>query len=315
MPDPRTPRRGLALGCGGTLGLAWSAVALQAVERQLGWDARDAEVVVGTSAGSELAAVLGSGRPVSALVDALDGSREDPLLADHLVAAPGMLPPLPAPGLPALGFLRGALRGDAGVLAAGAALLPRGRGDAAWLRQLGEALADDSGWVGREGVWLVGASTRDGSRAAFGAPGAPKASLADALAASWGVPGWLPPVEIEGTRYLDGGCVSHASADLLAPLGLDEVVVIAPMATAGGAPARGASRIERLVRRAMTRSVDRDVAALEAAGTRVIRVEPGAEELDAMGANFMDRRRRDATVAAARQHVPDRVARAIATAG
>jgi NTE family protein len=57
-------RRDLAIGCGGTLGFAWSVVALRAVERELGWDARDADVLLGTSAGAELAALLGSGRSV-----------------------------------------------------------------------------------------------------------------------------------------------------------------------------------------------------------------------------------------------------------
>jgi NTE family protein len=57
------------------------------------------------------------------------------------------------------------------------------------------------------------------------------------------------------------------------------------------------------------------VAQLEAAGTRVIRVEPTAADLDAMGANFMDLRRRAATLASARRTAADNVARAIETAG
>lgn len=311
MPEPTTPRRGLALGCGGTLGFAWSVVALAEVERQLGWDARTAEVIVGTSAGSELAALLGAGHAVSAMEATVAGGREDGVLASHLARRPGSTPPLPALGWPALRLLGSAVKRDVDGLAAAAALLPRGSGDPAWLRQLGDELAGPDGWVEHPATWLVAAEVRTGRRVAFGSPGAPRASLADAINASWGVPGWLPPVTIEGTDYFDGGVVSHCSADLLAPLGLDEVVIIAPMATAGGAAARGLSRVERLVRGAMTRRVDRDVAALEAAGTRVIRVEPGADELAAMGFNFMDHRRRADTVAAALQHTPARVARAL----
>ena len=86
---------------------------------------------------------------------------------------------------------------------------------------------------------------------------------------------------------------------------------MAPMTSAGGAPGRGLSRIERLLRAQMTAGLDREVGILEAAGIRVIRVEPGPEELDAMGPNFMDLSRRDATLAAARTHVPDRVAAAL----
>ena len=84
-------RRGLAIGCGGTLGFAWTAIALQAVERELGWDARTAEVLVGTSAGSEMVALLGSGRSVAEIA------------ADLGSPAPGIRPPLPRLSWPALG--------------------------------------------------------------------------------------------------------------------------------------------------------------------------------------------------------------------
>lgn len=41
------------------------AIALQAVERELGWEPRTAEVLIGTSAGAEMVALLGSGRSVT----------------------------------------------------------------------------------------------------------------------------------------------------------------------------------------------------------------------------------------------------------
>jgi NTE family protein len=232
MPEPRTPRRGVVFGCGGTLGFAWSAVAAAEVERALGWDLRDAEVLVGTSAGSEMVAALGSGRTPTQVLAALDGE--------------------------------------------------------------------------------PGADVRTGERVAFGSPGAPRATLGEAIAASWGIPGWFPPVRIDGRRWIDGGAVSTGSADLLAPLQLDEVLVIAPMTTEGGLPARGLDRAERLLRNAMTPVLDREVALLQAQGTRVIRIEPGASELAAMGPNFMDLRRRPATLAAARAALPATIERALA---
>jgi NTE family protein len=62
-------------------------------------------------------------------------------------------------------------------------------------------------------------------------------------------------------------------------------------------PARSvATWVERSMRSLLSRILDREVAALEAAGTRVIRIEPTAAELDAMGANFMDPRRRGLVV-------------------
>jgi NTE family protein len=317
--------RGLVLGCGGTLGFAWSAIALQAVERTLDWDAREADVIVGTSAGAELAAMLGSGIATDSIVAALDGAEAaDPVVARHLEHHPGMVPPRPAPALPALGLVKAGLRREVDVAGGLVGLLPRGRGDASWLRELGSGLDDarslrdglvprppqdgaslldhpDPGWSAPERCWLVAVDAATGKQVAFGAPGAPKASLGDAIAASWAIPGWFPPVTIAGRDYLDGGAVSTASADLVLPLGLDEVVIVAPMATHGGVPARGLNRVERLLRHRMTRGLDKETAQLEGAGTKVIRLEPGLEELDTMGANFMDVRRRPAVLATARR--------------
>lgn len=318
-----TTRRGVAIGCGGLLGFAWTAVALDAVERAMDWDLRTADVLIGTSAGAELVATLGSGRTPADLLAALDGTpAADPILAAHVAVDPGKLPPLPKLGFPGLGLVGAGLRARSPYSAL-AGLLPRGGGDADWLRSFGQALAEPSGWVSHPATWVVGADTATGARVAFGAnsdlstagksSGADQVDLGDAIAASWAIPGWFPPVRIGGKDYVDGGSVSSVSADLLVPLDLDEVVVLAPMTSEGGAPATGLNRVERLLRAQMTRGLDREVALLRAAGTRVIRVEPGTEELAAMGPNFMDSARRRATLAAARRGVPARVADALRT--
>ena len=54
-------RRGLVLGGGGTLGAAWMIGALRALEEETGLDVRGSQLIVGTSAGSILAALLGAG--------------------------------------------------------------------------------------------------------------------------------------------------------------------------------------------------------------------------------------------------------------
>ena len=54
-------RVGLVLGGGGAVGLAYHAAALAALEHELEWDPRDAEVIVGTSAGAVIAALLRRG--------------------------------------------------------------------------------------------------------------------------------------------------------------------------------------------------------------------------------------------------------------
>src|SRR5689334_17315736 len=98
MKDTMTsPRRGLAIGCGGTLGFAWTAVALDAIERELDWDVRTADVLIGTSAGSELVGALGSGLTPADLLAALDGTPDaDPVLAGHVHVHPGAAPPVPS---------------------------------------------------------------------------------------------------------------------------------------------------------------------------------------------------------------------------
>lgn len=312
-------RRALAIGCGGTLGLAWGVVALRSVETALGWDAREADVLLGTSMGSEMVAALGAGHSVRELLDALeDAPGADPVLRRHLYTHPGKVPPVPAPIWPALGLVRAGIRRRSAYTAL-AGLLPRGRGDAAWLRQFGRDLAG-GGWVDHPATWIVAGDAATGERVTFGAPGSPAVDLGGAIAASWAIPGWFPPVRIGDRQYVDGGAVSSVSADLLTgfrqaqpPVDqgqppIDEVIILAPMTSEGGAPARGVDRIERLLRSQMTCGLDQEVARLRAAGIRVIRIEPTDDELAAMGPNFMDVDRRPATIAAARDAAGQRIA-------
>ena len=60
-------RVGLVLGAGGVTGLAYHVAALAAFDHDLGWDPRTADIVVGTSAGSVVAALLRRGIPASDL--------------------------------------------------------------------------------------------------------------------------------------------------------------------------------------------------------------------------------------------------------
>lgn len=299
---PDSVRRGLALGCGGTLGFAWSVVALDLIEQALGWDARAATAITGTSAGSELAAMLGSGISTGDIRAALEGTGGDARVAAHLGYHPGMFPPVPAPRLPRLGLAAGFLTGRTQPLICGSALLPRGRGDATWLREFGDSLQNDHGWVDHPATWMITTDVRTGERVVLDADS--PASLGTAIAASWGIPGWFPPVRVGNRDLMDGGAYSTASADLLTDADVDEVVIIAPMTSHGGAAGQGWARAERLLRTAMTKRLDAEVAVLEKAGVRVIRIEPTMTELNAMGPNFMDLRRRETTIAAAAAALP-----------
>src|SRR4051794_37190794 len=61
LPPATTTRVGLVLGGGGVAGMAFHAGVLWALHHDLDWDARDAVVIVGTSAGSIVGAVLRAG--------------------------------------------------------------------------------------------------------------------------------------------------------------------------------------------------------------------------------------------------------------
>jgi NTE family protein len=65
------------------------------------------------------------------------------------------------------------------------------------------------------------------------------------------------------------------------------------MTSARPAPAgTWGERLERVLRRGMTRTLDAEVARALSRGKRVVRIEPTAHELGLLGANFMSPRRR-----------------------
>ena len=64
---PKTPSVGLVLGAGGVVGQAYQAGVLAALQRETGWDPRDATLIVGTSAGSVTGAALRVGVPATDL--------------------------------------------------------------------------------------------------------------------------------------------------------------------------------------------------------------------------------------------------------
>ncbi|MEV6428849.1 patatin-like phospholipase family protein [Nocardia sp. NPDC051463] len=289
-------RRGLAIGCGGTLGAAWIVAALAATRDVLGWDPREADVLIGTSAGAETVTMLGSGIGVDELIAMQRGTSTNPILLAHMRSEPGRFPPLPRPRLGSLRLpLRRTESGQA-LLTAGSGLLPVGRGDPGWLQQLAERLNPGRTWVPHPATRLVAMDYDTGERVAFGAPDAPETTLGEALRASWAVPGWFPPVSIAGRHFIDGGTGSTASVDLLIPEKLDEVVLLAPMASTGRIPATTPGHfLERQLRNRMSAQLDVEVARLRAAGTKVLRVDATAADLAVMGPNFMDGRRRPDT--------------------
>lgn len=284
------------LGAGGVLGAAWTVGALTAAEEALGWDAREAEVLLGTSAGSVLAAALSCGVSVSDLLAHQRGRVDEvPIDFDPDRDSGGALPPMPRPfmGSPR-GVLHTALHPRSKTPAAAfAALVPRGRGSIDVVGRLVDGVLPEGGWTDHSSTWIVASEHDTGRRVAFGRPGDPTCELRQAAMASCAIPGWYEPVRIDGRDYVDGGVCSPTSVDLLQHLELDEVVVLSPMTSMTyDAPTSVAARLERRFRRIMTRRTLNEVKRVAARGARVHFLGPTAEDLAVIGVNLMDPRRR-----------------------
>lgn len=326
MPRKRASRRGLVLGAGGVLGSAWMIGALWAVESEQAIDVRDHDLVLGTSAGSVIAALLGLGVSADVMVNSERGIFEPgyPVLDYRDLGA--SLPPRPRMrmGSPRLLTTTALHPRRATPMVALAALLPQGRGQIAAIGDLVtetaariehplDALAAKrsaavppgtgrgrqpaslaaNGWPRSPRLRVVAMDFDSGGRVLFGSPDAPRATLPDSVMASCAIPGWYAPIRIAGRRFVDGGTRSPASLDLLVEEELDEVLVLAPACSFDSDRPRGAiARVERQMRRAATRRLAREIELLEAAGTRVTALCPGPEDLEVIGGNVMDLTRR-----------------------
>jgi NTE family protein len=292
------PRRGVVLGAGGVLGAAWTIGALAALQEEYAFDPREAEVLVGTSAGSVLAGALGCGVGVDTLLNHQQGIvvEGDPLLGYDLDRdSGGALPPLPRPGVgSARGVIRSALRPwKVTPMAALAAALPQGRGSLDPLGSLVDSVCPSGAWAGHPETWVVAMDYDTGRRVPFGKDGAPHASLRSAVMASCAIPGWYAPVVIGGRRYVDGGACSPTSVDLVRGRGLDEVVVLSPMTSLDyDRPESVGGRVERRLRRLSTKRVVGEMKKVAAEGTKVTFLGPTAEDLAVIGSNLMDASRR-----------------------
>jgi NTE family protein len=301
MTSARTPsRRAVVVGTGGSLGYAWAIAALSTWQQATGLDARDADVVIGTSAGSIVASALASGLAVDDLVDHLQRPRERTTSSrPRRRGARGGTPPIPRFGPGSIRLLGQIARAPRRFppLAFASALLPVGRADTSGVVKLVSSFAPES-WPGPPAapeLRIVATDYDTGARVPFGRPGAPPASPADAASASCAVPGWFAPVRIDGRRYVDGGVCSATSADLL--LGpdmppVDEALVLIPLARRGRVHLTGAgAAADGLFRGIVGGRSAREIARLRTAGVRVTAHAPGPEDRAAMGWNVMDARR------------------------
>lgn len=286
-------RIGLVLGAGGALGASWTVGALSALQDHLGWDARAADAVVGTSAGAVVAAMLGGGVAIKSLLNSQRGFQTDEVPFEYDYQAERARPPLPklrVGSAPLL--LRSALRPwQISPLVTVSAWLLEGRGNLDHIGSVVSQVVPAGEWPA--GTRIVAMDFDSGDRVAFGGEDAPAAEFSDAVMASCAIPGWYAPVRINGRRYVDGGTFSRSNLDLVAGEGLDIVYVFAPMAALGAIPSSGAGRVEHFLRSVANRQLRKEADVVRASGTRVVLLAPGPQDLDAIGANVMDPKRRE----------------------
>jgi NTE family protein len=250
--------RALVLGGGGVAGIAWTTGLLFGLSEH-GVDLRTAEMIVGTSAGSAVAAQLSSGWSLKDLFD----RQVDPAQQTRELAPSAHLFEL---------FERALLTAN------------NSRDRSEQIRHIGRwALeAPTVTEVERRAViaerlpshaWpdgmllIVAVDTETGETKIFDRPSG--ISLVDAVAASCAVPGIWPPVTIDGRRYMDGGARSSDNADLA--LGYARTVIVSPMGTA---------------RPEITgESLEQQVETLKSAGGKTCLVEPDQASKSAIGLN------------------------------
>ena len=295
-------RIGLVLGAGGSVGHAYHAGVLAAIEEATGWDPRSAGVIVGTSAGSIVAALLRAGLGAADLANTSLGRSLSPAGA-ALLARTGPRTRLARPGIEHADVARGPAAASLllrpwgirlGALAA--ALLPAGTVSTEAITS-GVRAIYGTAWPERP-TWICALCLDDGRLVAFGRKGAPPAAMGEAVAASCAIPAYFQPVLIGGKRYVDGGSHSVTNADLLAGAGMDLVIVSCPM---GGTRDGFTQGIDLPLRAAIRARLAHEVAKVRRSGTAVLTLQPTREARAAMGDNPMDSSRGAAVTRTARE--------------
>jgi len=207
----------LVLAGGGVAGIAWELGVLRGLEEadpDLAGRVIGADLVIGTSAGSAVAAQITSGGPLARFYDAQlsEESAEievdldmNELLVRFAAATAGATDAQ-------------SIRKAIGGVAVNTKTVTEGVRHAAV-----QARIPTPGWPDRP-MMLPAVDAATGEPMIFTKDSG--VALVDAVAASCAVPGIWPPVTINGRRYIDGGVRSSTNADLAT--GHDKILVIVP---------------------------------------------------------------------------------------
>lgn len=213
-------RTGLVLGGGGVTGIAWEIGLLKGL-RDGGADVTEAELVIGTSAGSAVGAEITSFERDLEDVYAEQCTPGEPELGAEF-GAREMVTLLAYLASPGSGRRRRSRIGRAARRAQPGPADERLRIIESRMRRPDGSIAD---WPEDRELRITAVEVESGSFRVFDRDSG--VDLLHAIAASCAVPLVWPPVEISGRHYIDGGVRSTANADLAT--GCEVVLCVAPL--------------------------------------------------------------------------------------
>lgn len=209
------PTRAVILGGGGIVGIAWEMGVLVGLA-ETGIDVRNADLFIGTSAGSFVAAQITSGLPM----DELFQKQVDPNLQSKELT--------PSPDFQKMfddttraikaGGTKNEIMQRLGALALSTPTVAESE-----RREVVSSRLPVHDWP-KVGLEIVTINADTGERIALKRDSG--VSLIDAVSASGALPFVWPPTTINGHHYIDGGCYSMANVDLAT--GFERVLVLQP---------------------------------------------------------------------------------------
>jgi NTE family protein len=265
----------LVFGGGGSAGNAWE-IGVIAGLFDAGLDVTEADLIIGTSAGSTAAAQISSAtQPTELLANILaaaprprtgpvgpDGGRvQNVPVANHMEITSGII----AAAADAADMRR---RMGAAALEMGAA--PDGSEQTQWRATVAARLPSQH-WPQRP-LLIVAVDAHTGEPVVFDRHSG--VDLADAVAASCANGFGVAPYSIGDNRYIDGGYRTNENADLAA--GCGRVLVLSPFGGRSRTPVEWGTNLGA------------QVDELRARGSRVETIFPDSGSLNAFGANVMD---------------------------
>jgi NTE family protein len=274
-PDQdQPPKRALVLGGGGSAGNAW-LIGVVAGLFDAALDVSEADLIIGTSAGSTAAAQITSAAPAELLANILAGGpqlRTGPVgsdggrvpigpAADHMERTSGII-----------GAAEDAadMRRRMGAAALEMDAASDGSGQTRWRATVAARLPGKR-WPERT-VLIVAVDAYTGDPVVFDRHSG--VDLVDAVAASCANGFGVPPYGIGDSRYIDGGYRRNENADLAD--GYGRVLVLSPLGGRSRMPAEWGMHLAA------------QVGELRISGSRVETILPDSNSRDAFGSNLMD---------------------------